>query len=998
MQYSRIGYRFLRRSFLVVGVALIFVAEPLIAAGSGTVRGKVVDKESKDALPGANIMVQGTSIGAASDLNGNYVIHNLPSGRQHLIVSYVGYLSDTVAVDVPEGGAIEKRIFLISTSIQGREVIIEAQAKGQLQAINQQLSADQIVNVVSAAKIQELPDFNAAQAIGRLPGVSTLQSSGEADKVVIRGIAPQYNLVAINGINMASTGQGGGISFNPMVPQGATEDRSVDLTMITSSMIQSIEVYKTLTPDMDADAIGGYVDMQLREAPSGLHTDLLWQSGYVHKTRNFGNYRTYGAISDRFFNDLLGVYLLASAEQYDRSADNFNAGYSLASERTGSEQYAPVIVDNIGLDRHFETRSRYGGNLILDFKLPAGSITSINMLSRLKANTMDYTTQHDLVNKVLNFNFSTGNGNIDAAINALQGKYDFGLLSLDLTAANSYSRNYDPRDLSYTFTQENAITTVPVYNAPPEYYNKSATFDSTRNYLHYFGLLSQDYKENDQSYKTNFKIPFAIGASASGFFKFGGMYRYNYRINQQGSANAFPYYANTLNYTIDREFPNLLVNPGNGLRIYGYNFTQHDPSLTSNFLGDKFGDLIWAPQAGLLNQILNFVSTDPVLSVSGAGDASAGWNSGPYQQLTNNFRNIERYYAGYGMAQLNLGHNLMVVGGARYEADKMLFTAYRIHDQNDPPTQTYRLVTAYPQNHYWLPMVQAKYSPFDWFDVRYAYTQTLARPDYTANSPFANSDNSGTYINAGNPALKPAHSINNDLMFSFHNKSIGLLTLGAFYKTIKDFSYFTSYELLPYHTAPGYDTLAQFPDMYALPGATLNTWLNNPYKAFLKGVEADWQTRLWYLPVPFDGMVFGINYTHIWATTNYPYVLLGGTVRKPVLIDTSREGRLLDQPSDILNSYIGYDYKGFSARLSFLYQGATLSGLGPRPEEDAFTRPYFRMDASLRQMLPWQGLQLYFDLENLNSESNISIQPSAGGFESEQFYGLTADLGIRFTY
>jgi len=69
-----------------------------------------------------------------------------------------------------------------------------------MQAINEQLSSNSIVNVVSEAKIQELPDFNAAEAIGRLPGVSTLRSSGEANKIVIRGLAPEFNLVSIDGI------------------------------------------------------------------------------------------------------------------------------------------------------------------------------------------------------------------------------------------------------------------------------------------------------------------------------------------------------------------------------------------------------------------------------------------------------------------------------------------------------------------------------------------------------------------------------------------------------------------------------------------------------------------------------------------------------------------------------------------------------------------------------------------------------------------------------
>jgi len=185
--------------------------------------------------------------------------------------------------------------------------------------------------------------------------------------------------------------------------------------------------------------------------------------------------------------------------------------------------------------------------------------------------------------------------------------------------------------------------------------------------------------------------------------------------------------------------------------------------------------------------------------------------------------------------------------------------------------------------------------------------------------------------------------------------------------------------------------------------ATINTWENNPYKAFVKGLEGDFQTRLWYLPVPFDGIVIGINYTHIWSNTYYPYVFNRNVTfpgqRRPttVVIDSSRSGQLIDQPADIVNASLGYDYKGFSARLSFLYQGKMLTGIGALPEGDGIEEPYFRMDATVRQTLPVTGLQLFFDVNNINSRADISLQRSIGGFTSEQYYGLTADLGVRYT-
>ncbi len=975
---SRIGYRAIKEFFGAL-VFIILAGNLGLAAGTGTLRGHVFDRETKDALPGASILVKGTSIGASTDLSGAFVIYNVPSGRQMLVVSYVGYVSHTEEVNIAEGQILERNFQLEPTAVQGKVVVVTAQAQGQMQAINQQLASNKIVNVVSSAKIQELPDFNAAEAIGRLPGISTLRSSGEANQVVIRGIAPQYNIVSIDGISLGATSR---------------NNRAVDLTMITPYMIQSIEVYKSLTPDQDADAIGGIVNMQLREAPSGLHTDLMWQSGYTAKTEKYGNYKAVGSISDRFFDDKLGVYVLLNTESYDRSADNFNAAYGIAQEAQAGEQYASVRVNNMTLDRHLETRNRYGGNLILDYRLTNGSIQFVNMFSRLNSRYQDYQTQFDYIGRNINWNYGRGNGNTDLAINALQGRYDFGFMSMDLSAANSYTRNFNPQMANFQFTEGGGISTTSPPNVVPQQLVNLIQYDSLSSQLVVLGYNSADFKENDQRYSGNFKLPLSIGPSVSGYFKFGGDYRYNYRTNyqtaptvrfnwggQQGPRDTVMAHWGWLPYSTSM------------LDFYAYGFSDYNPALMKPMLNGDFGSLTWVPRTPTLDSITTYFAGHPYLN------QATYWYAGPFQNLINNYRYIERYYASYGMAEIDLGPSLMIVGGARYEMDKSQFSAYQIKDVNNPLTNPYTYITVYPKNHYWLPMVQAKFDIADWGDVRYAYTQTLARPDFTSLTPGWNIDQPGQVVNAGNPGLLPAHSYNHDLMLTVHSNDIGLVSAGVFYKTVKDFSYFTSYWLLPTSTVPGFDTMGKYPG--AQSGASINTFYNNPYKAYLKGVEADFQTRLWYLPGVLGGIVLGVNYTHIWSSTLYPWPVLKrslvGRVTEVSIIDSVRGGRLVDQPDDILNASIGYDYKGFSGRVSFLYQGAMISGIGTRVEQDGYTHDYFRMDASFRQLLPWRGLQLYLDINNINQRADISAQQTIGGFTSEQYYGLTADLGIRYT-
>ena len=998
----------IRNKITKVIILMFFLTlQSFALAQTGSIKGKVFDKETKQALIGCNVIVKGTSIGAASDLNGNFLIRGIPAGRQTILISYIGYNTDSAHVNILENKTLEQNFYLTAKALQGKTVVITAQAQGQVSAIQQQLTSNKISNVVSEARIQSLPDFNAAQALSRLPGISTLQSSGEANKIVIRGLAPQYNQIAVGGISLASTGstQIGAAS------QGGTagvisSNRSVDLAGISTYMIKSLTVYKEPTPDINADELGGYVNMELREAPSGLHGDALWQSGYTQKSNTYGNYKLVASGSDRFFNDMLGVYALVNAESYNRDADNMNASYIVTnSQNVGSNGYLPVQVSGVTLDRHIETRKRYGANLILDYKLPNGSLKLVNLFSRLKSNFNDYRTGYNYQNGDLNFTYQQGDNTVDLGVNTLEFKNDFGFMSMELVAANNYSRNSLPYEPQVSFTQTRGVNKA-IDNTPPDQLTYLIRYGGVANtYLENISLFSTDYKENDQTYKGDFKIPLNVGSYLSGFFKFGGEYRYNLHHNNQNTPFATVKGGSPINNLmingIRASFPTLAYDSSQA-QFTAVSFTNSDSKLYDSFLGNRFGSMLWVANPGLLTNVANYISSVPDFNaVHSSGVNAGGWTDGPFQQLANTYKYVERYYAGYLMAQFNVG-DLMVVGGARYEADKSLFQAYNLRDGRDPSTDTAFAVTAYPQNHFWLPMVQAKYTLTDWLDVRYAYTQTLARPAYSELSPHFNMDYTGNNVWGGNPKLVPAHAYNHDLIFTLHNNDIGLLTIDGFYKTIKDFTFATQYAL--YATAP--PGLETYQDL-SIGGKTPNpkaefyTFLNSPYLAYVKGIEFDFQTRFWYLPAPFNGLIFGLNYTKIKSQATYPWrdsrthLIPPRTIITQVL-DSTRTGRLVDQPNDIMNASLGYDYRGFSAWVSFVFQGNSVSYVGAFAEQDGFTRNYFRIDFSARQELPWKGLEIYTDVNNLNNEDNTSAQISIGGFTNEQNYGLTADLGLRY--
>ena len=1012
---------------ILLGLITFLALQSFTLAQNGSIKGTIYDKDTKEGLTGANIIMQGTTFGAASDLDGNYVVRNVPAGKYTMVVSYIGYNSISMEIEITANRTLEQDFYLSAKAVEGQTVTITAQAQGQLEAINQQLTSDNIANIVSETKIQQLPDFNAASALSRLPGISTTQSSGEDNKVVIRGLAPQYNSIEVEGIKLSATGSSQiGLSSNPNAGNTSiSNDRSVDLTMISPYMIRMIAVYKSLTPDMNADAIGGTVNMELREAPSQPHWNLSWQQGYTAKSKTYGNFRAVASGSNRFFDDKFGVYALINAESYDRNADNMSANYNLAAEQVDINPetgFRPVKTSTVTFNRHIETRKRYGGNLILDYALPNGSIKFVNLLARINS---DYTDH----NQTINYNDGTmawrlriGNNIIDQQLNSLKFNYDFGFLTADLSVSYNSSRNLLDKSPEFNFNQTDALQAgTPRDNIPPEQLTYLLTdfkgYDKV--ILRSANLYSSDYKDKKYLYKADFQAPYNLGNSLSGFFKFGGQYnRQNISTNQETPYLGFGGGAqvntsNSIQATMTRGIrDNFGINTDDNGDFTGQLFVNSDNALFDPFLDNQFGSIFYVSNPSILTNILDYVKDNPTFNASNTTTSPGnlgGWYDGPYQQLANDYTYKEDYYAAYAMTKINVS-DFMIIGGVRYEKVESNYFAYNARDQRNAQTQQMYDTTSNSGNEFTLPMAQIKYSPFDWMDVRYAYTQTLARPAYQSISPkFTIAQGQPGFIYAGNPQLVPAKAFNHDLNFTFHTNKLGLFTVGAFYKTIKNFVYTASYQLDAATTA-GVDSIARYTIVrdganVVIPNAnaTVVRPLNNPFDATVKGFEFDFQHNFWYLPAPFNNLVFGINYARLYSSTRYPFfdvkVVIEGRNRIPVLVDSSSAGRLIQAPEHVLNAYIGYDYEGFSTRLSFLFQSNVATGNGGRyPEFDAYTKDYFRVDFSARQKLPWLNSELFLDITNLNDENTSGIIKSIQGFNNIQNYGLTANLGLRLRY
>ena len=249
------------RYIRIVFLLLSFIYNEKLQADEYAISGYVKDKNNGNPLIGANIFIEGTSIGVAADKNGYYEIENIERGNYTFKVSYIGYKTTSEMVELMSNQKKYILDFNLNyTTIEGKEITVTAQAKGQMDAINRQLNSKSLVNIISSDRIQELPDANAAETVARVPGVSIQREGGEGNKVIIRGLSPKYNNVTVNGVKLASTDN---------------DDRSTDISMISQYMLEGIEVTKSGTPDQDADVLGGTVNFQLKKAQPGFNGNII---------------------------------------------------------------------------------------------------------------------------------------------------------------------------------------------------------------------------------------------------------------------------------------------------------------------------------------------------------------------------------------------------------------------------------------------------------------------------------------------------------------------------------------------------------------------------------------------------------------------------------------------------------------------------------------------------------------------------------------------------
>jgi TonB-dependent receptor len=844
-------YIFLSIFFLISNFAL--------GQRNGRIAGKIIDASNGEPLSFANVALTGTSIGTISDDEGLFTLSGVPVGDYVLVMRYVGYNTREVEVSVTAGETSDIGIQELEfASIMGEVVTVTGQLRGQASAINQQVKSNRIVNVVSREKIEEVPDANAAESLSRLPGITIGRSGGEGSQITVRGVSPRFNAITINGQTLPSTG---------------ANDRSVNLSMVSSDLLDGIEVYKAITPDMDADAIGGTVNLTTKVADAGLNGRVHLETGYHSLINDIGTYRGSFTASNRILDDKLGLILGGNYHRANRNVDFFDGDYELK----GDGGYRGNVAEFVN---RLETRDRYGISGALDYKFKNGKIILDHVYSQTTREVVERSMRARPTVSTLQINIGLNENSLVLNSTNLRGDFElFEKLNLAFNFGRSKTSNETPYSFGAGANKESGLT-PEADNAQPLDMFRYAKM-SLDEFYGGTGTGKYSSRVNDENYigQLDFTLPFNISSWLTGDLKFGGKIRQKQRERIVESYSVFDW---TLYNLIFRDrFPHYERN-GN---IYPLsNFIDPDyTTYDSRF--EPHNDIPFVFNPDIIREHHDVMTQIDTLFRRNAGDY--------FQQ----YDAKERITAGYVMAEIRLGPKVTFIPGFRYENTSLEFTGGSGTTRtNEPFRITIVDTTATNSIGEFLPMFHLKYEFLQGFSLRLAATKTLSRPNFLNLTPFTHRHYANfREVTYGSIELEIPTAWNYDAMFTWFSK-YGLLSVGGFYKEIYDvdinvnfFDYAGTRQTNPWY------------------GWRINSPINLDETTKVYGGEMELQTNLRFLPKPFDGIILSGNYSVIRSEAAYPfyYVDYPEPDYMPTTADSVRILSMQGQANFIANATIG---------------------------------------------------------------------------------------------
>lgn len=898
----------------------------------GSIRGKVTDAEHQT-LPGAAIQIESLHTVVTSDQNGFYSLPNLKPGVYKVKISYVGYEPKVITVKF-DGRSLVQNVEL-STSNTLSEAVVTGAFFGQRKALQMQKESMGVSNVVSADQVGKFPDSNIGDALKRINGVNMQYDQGEARFGQVRGTAADLTSVTINGNRIPSA-------------EGGT--RNVQLDLIPADMIETIELNKVVTSDMDGDAIGGEINLITKNTPNHRVLNFNVGSGYSWISQK-PLWDLGATLGSRFFNSRFGLMASASYQYSPGGSDNTEFEYVENDDHS-------IALKEAQVRQYYVTRERQSYSLALDYTFnPLHKLYFKGMYNRRS----DWENRYRISYKKLNGNSSKqsvvmqtkagSSDNKDARLELQQtmdftlgGEHNFGRLKADW--AGSYSRATEDRPneryVSYQLKGEDfASGFKDVGEKQPYYALQLPTLDDSHWKLSELTNSDQSIAENEWKGKINLTLPLTNGLFGN-TLKLGAKYTNKHKTLDK---SFFDYEAKEV---LGDDWRNATV----GQIREGFMPGNQYPIGSAFISKGTLGKIDFSQYNGTEN----------------------------LEEEAGNYNIREQITAGYLRFDQKLGKRLEATAGLRVERTDLKTNGFNVTvpDEGDAtiaPTGTYK-------HHYTdlLPSLLLKYKFCTDGNLRASVTKTISRPKYSAliaNKCFNTADYTATI---GDPNTKPAKAFNFDLSADYYFKSVGMVSVGMFYKNIKNVNIEWSSNKYLGSDLGLTGELAQ--ESWKV---TQNI---NAYDARVIGVEAAYQRDFSFIAPTLKCVGFYATYTYTHSTTR--------NFNERLNVQESDNVKVAGSPEHTANASLFFEKWGANIRLSYNFASSFIDEMSTSRQLDRYYDKVNYLD--LNASYTWgkkTKFTVYANANNLLNQPLRYYQGEKNRTMQVEYYGVKVNAGFK---
>ncbi len=699
-----------------------------LAKAQQSLKGVVTDNQTHENLAGITVEIKSLGLGTATNSSGYYEFRNLPVGEFILSIHGIGFDSREKNLHLNARETEKENVSLSESSLNLKEVKVRVHrsTESDRNARRKEKNASGLINVVSAEAIRKSPDLNVADVVQRVSGVTLDRGSNSKDEfVIIRGLNARYNNTLINGIS---------------IPSPDDKSRSIPLDIIPSDLVSNLVISKTLTPDMEGDAIGGTVDVQMKDAPNEDLLDINLAGG-VNQT----------LLKSKFYT--FDKNLVSSKDPAVRNGYTYHAGSSdfpAGILKFQIKKFVPNTLEGLTFGKRF-------------LKNKLGILVSAS-------NQGSYSTKTSNV------------------LNNIENKYNQPQAYKELAGTTSYYTTHLGLNtkIDYAFNERNKISLIGIYLRTTDQQSRFSTdtlLQGAGRNGHGTGLV-------DSLVEARYMVQNLASLSVKGINQLSDSLKMDYTVNYGRSNASFPDNASMPMYNTLPSSTGYIFSPFSTTHSWQQNSDKnYQAYLNFDLRTSLLGRMFELKGGGLYRHRdrVNYNNSYKLNAVDTRGGTAAYYSpdfssasftvvnpQGQPQHNPANYDADEDLSSAYLMGRLALGR-LKAVFGLRDEYTMQ-------SNQNVNPNIPFNQIYHYFRYNDLLPSVNLQYALTETQDLRLSYYKSISRPNYfeLVDTQIPTSDG----YEKGNPNLKHSSANNLDLRYDFFPNQDDALMLGVFYKQI----------------------------------------------------------------------------------------------------------------------------------------------------------------------------------------------------------------------